>query len=84
MYSYKRMADVAAEKLEQRHNHTAELSSYTNELIDMLDSGEPVVSEVQKLSDTTTKVADKISKAKNATTSTKQCKNLCYNAPSSN
>ncbi len=71
------MADVpiSAKKLEQRHKNTAELSSYTNELIDMLDSGEAVVSEVQKLSDTTTKVADKISKAKKATASTKQCKN---------
>ena len=65
------MTDVGT-KLEERFRNTSVLLRYTNELIGLLESEESVLSEARSLANTTSKVADKAVKAKQATSVTKK------------
>ena len=65
------MTDVGT-KLEERFRNTSVLLRYTNELIGLLESEESVLSEARSLANTTSRVADKAVKAKQATSVTKK------------
>lgn len=67
---------MAAENLEQRHFETTDLVSRSEELVAILDSGEPVIKDVTKLSALTSEVTDKVKKTKETVTSTTQGKLL--------
>ncbi len=64
------------DELEHLHVESADFVSRCDELVTILDSGEPVIREVKNLSAVTSKVADKISKTEIAITSTTQSENV--------